>query len=73
MPKFTGLTVGRLRKLLADSDIPDNMPVGIRGHFGELCAFQDIPEVCSTCERWTGGKLFLALCFDRVHIGDEPD
>lgn len=73
--EFDDLTVGHLRKMLADPAIPDEMLVGVVGHYGELYPFSSLPEVVKARRRrtqdWKQQEPFLV--FEHIDIGPEPD
>ena len=69
------LTVGKLKEILAD--LPDDMPVGRVGHFGEFCSMWETPARVrkSYVGQWhTNDRIDLeVLDLETPDIGPVPD
>lgn len=66
------LTVGQLKKALIG--LPENLPCGVSGYFGEFNAMYFPPKRKIIKTKVFGeGRKIDALILDHVDIGEEPD
>jgi hypothetical protein len=71
------LNLGHLRAFLATAEaqaLPDETPVGIEGHYGELCKFCDDTPAIKTLKRASFDfAMATAIILPHVDAGPQPD